>query len=75
MLTLLNSNWSIGGLNLGHLWTEVSRMRRVGEEILRAWDEGAIRPEIIAEISFDDAAEAHRMLAERRNLGKVVLLP
>ena len=75
MMTLLGNNWSIGGLNLGHLWTEGSRMRRVGEDILRAWDEGAIRPEIAAEIPFDNAAEAHRMLGERRNLGKVVLLP
>ena len=75
MMTLLGNNWSIGGLNLGHLWTEGSRMRRVGDDILRAWDEGAVRPEIAAEISFDNAAEAHRMLAERRNLGKVVLIP
>ena len=75
MLTLLHNNWSIGGLNLGHLWIEISRLRRVGEDVLRAWAEGAIRPEIAAEISFDNVAEAHRMLGERRNLGKVVLLP
>ena len=75
MLTLVDNNWAIGGLNLGHLWTEVSRLRRVGEDVLRAWDEGAIRPEIAAEISFENAADAHRMLGERRNLGKVVLIP
>ena len=50
-------------------------MRRVGEDILRAWDEGAIRPEIAAEVPFSNAAEAHRMLGERRNLGKVLLIP
>jgi NADPH:quinone reductase-like Zn-dependent oxidoreductase len=75
MLTLLGNNWSVGGLNLGKLWTEASRMRRVGEDLLSAWGEGAIRPEIAAEIPFSDAAESHRMLIERRNLGKVVLIP
>jgi NADPH:quinone reductase-like Zn-dependent oxidoreductase len=75
LLSLLSNNWSIGGLNLGHLWTELGRLRRVGEDVLRAWEEGAIRPEIAATYPFEEAAEAHRMLGERRNLGKVVLVP
>jgi len=74
-LKLLSNNWSIGGLNLGHLWTETARLRRVGEELLQAWEDGAIQPEIAAEFSFDEAPQAHRMLGERRNLGKVLLCP
>jgi NADPH:quinone reductase-like Zn-dependent oxidoreductase len=27
------------------------------------------------EVPFDDAAEAHRIITERRNIGKVVLVP
>jgi NADPH:quinone reductase-like Zn-dependent oxidoreductase len=75
VLKLLSNNWSIGGLNLGHLWTELKRLRRIGLDVLRAWEEGAVRPEIAAEFSFEEAAEAHRMLGERRNLGKVLLVP
>ena len=69
------NNWAVGGLNLGNLWSEVSRLHRVSEEVLAAWDEGHIQPEIAAEIPFENAPEAHRMLAERRNLGKVLLIP
>lgn len=75
MLRLLSNNWSIGGLNLGHLWTETMRMRRIGEAVLHAWNDGAIVPEIAATFPFEQAAEAHRMLGERRNLGKVLLAP
>ena len=75
MVALLTNNWNIGGLNLARLWPEIVRLRSVGAEILRLWDEGAIRPEIAAEIPFSEAPEAHRLLTERRNLGKVLLIP
>ncbi len=38
-------------------------------------DRGVIKPVIAAEVPFAEAAEAHRMLSERRNVGKVVLVP
>jgi NADPH:quinone reductase-like Zn-dependent oxidoreductase len=38
-------------------------------------DEGVIRPVVAASFPFDRAAEAHQMLTERRNVGKVVLVP
>ena len=75
MLSLLNNNWAIGGLNLGHLWSEVDRLRDVGEAVLAGWESGDLRPVIAAEVPFDEPAEAHRLLQERRNLGKVVLVP
>ncbi len=72
-LTLLNRNWSIAGLNLGHLWSEIDRLRDVGDAIITGWTRGDLRPVIAAEIPFEEAGEAHRMLEERRNLGKVIL--
>jgi synaptic vesicle membrane protein VAT-1 len=74
-LTLLNRNWSISGLNLGHLWGEIDRLRGVGESILTHWRDGHIRPVIAAQFPFKDAADAHRMLEDRKNLGKVLLVP
>ena len=72
-VTLLNSNWMVGGLNLGHLWSEIDRLRGVGEAVLDGWSRGALRPVIHARVPFDDPAESHRLLQERENLGKVVL--
>ncbi len=72
-LKLLSRNWSVAGLNLGHLWSEVGRLRIIGEELIAAWENGSISPLIAAEIDFGNVAEAHRMLEERRNIGKVVL--
>jgi NADPH:quinone reductase-like Zn-dependent oxidoreductase len=75
MVALLTNNWSIGGLNLARLWPEIGRLRSVGSEVLRLWDEGVVQPEIQAELPFSDASEAHRLLGERRNIGKVILVP
>lgn len=72
-LSLLNNNHAVAGLNLGHLWSEIDRLRDVGTTILEAWRDGAVAPVIAAEVPFDEPAEAHRLLEERRNLGKVVL--
>ncbi len=72
-LTLLNRNWSVAGLNLGHLWSEIDRLRDVGDAIITGWARGDLRPVIAAEVPFEEAGEAHRMLEERKNLGKVVL--
>lgn len=75
MLTLLNNNWAIGGLNLGHLWSEVDRLRKVGEAVLAGWQSGDLSPVIAAEVPFVEPGEAHRILQERENIGKVVLVP
>jgi NADPH:quinone reductase-like Zn-dependent oxidoreductase len=38
-------------------------------------DDGTIEPVVAEAFPFDRAPEAHRMIAERRNVGKVVLVP
>lgn len=73
-LSLLNNNHAVAGLNLGHLWSEIDRLREVGTTILDSWRDGTVAPVIAAEVAFDEPAEAHRLLEERRNLGKVVLV-
>jgi NADPH:quinone reductase-like Zn-dependent oxidoreductase len=39
------------------------------------WSSGAIRPIVGAELPLGQAADAHRLIEERRHAGKVVLLP
>jgi NADPH:quinone reductase-like Zn-dependent oxidoreductase len=41
-------------------------------EAIRA---GVVFPIVHAAVPFDNAAEAHRILAARENVGKVVLVP
>ncbi len=37
--------------------------------------DGTVDPVVAAAVPFDQAADAHRLIAERRNVGKVVLIP
>lgn len=73
-LSLLNHNRSIGGLNLGRLWGEIDRLRGVACMVIDAWSNGEVSPVVWAEVPFDSAAEAHRILEERRNVGKVIIV-
>jgi NADPH:quinone reductase-like Zn-dependent oxidoreductase len=38
-------------------------------------DGGEIEPVVAADFPFERAADAHRFIHERRNIGKVVLVP
>ncbi len=38
-------------------------------------DDGTVDPVVAEAFPFARAADAHRMIAERRNVGKVVLVP
>ena len=45
------------------------------EPLLPALLGGELNPVVAATFSFEQASVAHRYLAERRNIGKVVLVP
>jgi len=72
---LLNRNRGVFGLNLGHLWHEPERIALWMRDIVRGVDEGWIRPYVDRAFSFDQVGEAHSYLEERKNTGKVVLVP
>jgi NADPH:quinone reductase-like Zn-dependent oxidoreductase len=74
-LRLINANKGIFGVNLGHLWREGEKLRGWMEEILEGVEEGWVRPHVDKAFKFEQAAEAHRYIEERRNIGKVVLAP
>jgi NADPH2:quinone reductase len=50
-------------------------VRESAAELLALWTEGAIRPVVGAEFPLEQASEAHRLIEERRHVGKVVLVP
>ncbi len=74
-VNLINENKGVLGVNLGHLWNEGERLAGWLEELLELWERGELRPHVHAAVPFAEAAEAHRILHDRENLGKVVLVP
>jgi NADPH:quinone reductase-like Zn-dependent oxidoreductase len=38
-------------------------------------DDGTIKPVVAGEFSLEETGSAHRMISERRNVGKVILIP
>lgn len=74
-IALINENKGIFGVNMGHMWDEHARMTAWLRELCELWRVGKLRPVVHAAIPFDRAAEAHQILHDRKNLGKLVLVP
>lgn len=72
---LLNKNRGVFGLNLGHMWHEPEKVAVWMRDILRGVEEGWVNPYVDRSFSFEEAGAAHRFLEERKNIGKVVLVP
>src|SRR5882672_3342678 len=72
---LLNKNRGVFGLNLGHMWHEPEKVATWMQAILAGVSEGWVRPYVDKAFSFAQAGEAHSYLEERKNIGKVVLVP
>jgi len=73
--SLMNRNQTISGVNLGHLWDRGDLLREELTALLDLWGTGAVRPRVDGVYPFEEAAAAHRRIGERRNVGKVVLVP
>ncbi|HZI62343.1 MAG TPA: medium chain dehydrogenase/reductase family protein [Pyrinomonadaceae bacterium] len=72
---LLNKNRGVFGLNLGHMWHEPEKVAVWMRDILRGVEEGWVNPYVDRAFPFEEAGAAHRFLEERKNIGKVVLVP
>lgn len=72
---LLNQNRGVFGLNLLSWWDRDGSIGRITAPLLADIEAGRLEPLVGASFPFARAADAHRYLAERRNVGKVVLTP
>jgi NADPH:quinone reductase-like Zn-dependent oxidoreductase len=72
---LINHNVGVVGVNMGRLWHEGDRVAGWLRELFDLWEAGHLRPVVHATVPFDTPGEAHRILHDRENLGKVVLVP
>ena len=73
---LVGRNVSVQGFYLGRLMRlEPELVRAAAVEVLDLWRSGAVRPVVGATFPLERAADAHRLIDERKHVGKVVLVP
>jgi NADPH:quinone reductase-like Zn-dependent oxidoreductase len=75
MVKQMSESKAVIGLNMLSLWKDRGTLRPWIEPLQAMIEDGTIQPVVAGEFSFERAGEAHRMITERRNVGKVVLVP
>jgi NADPH:quinone reductase-like Zn-dependent oxidoreductase len=74
-LTMMDKNRSVAGVNIGHLWDEMDLLTDEMRALIELYQKGSIRPHIDLVVPFEKAADAHRRIQSRQNIGKVILVP
>jgi NADPH:quinone reductase-like Zn-dependent oxidoreductase len=74
-LLLMNENKGVFGLNMLSWWDREGNLDRLTEPLLADLEAGRLEPVVAQAFPFDRAGEAHEFIAQRRNVGKVVLFP
>lgn len=74
-LSLMNANKGVFGVNQGHMWGEIDRLRGWLDQVLGLYEKGAIKPKIARVFTFGEAAAAHHFIQDHKNIGKVLLTP
>ncbi len=74
-LKVINENKGVMGLNMGRMWDETERLTGFLRKIIGLWQEGVVRPRVHAALPFSKAGEAHQLIHDRKNLGKILLVP
>lgn len=74
-IKLMNDNRAVMGLNLLHWWDEAGSLSQMTDPLVELMERDVIRPVVAESFPFERAAEAHRFIQDRRNVGKVVLTP
>lgn len=74
-IRLMNDNKSVAGVNLGRMWDMADRTEGWVADLLELAGSGKIAPRIDSVLPFSRAGEAHQRLEDRRNIGKVIIVP
>ncbi len=72
---IMNENKGVFGLNMLSWWDREGNLDRMLDPLRAGVETGQLRPVVAEAFPFDQAADAHRFIAERKNVGKVVLVP
>jgi NADPH:quinone reductase-like Zn-dependent oxidoreductase len=74
-LAVMNENKGVFGLNMLSWWDREGSLDRVTEPLMAELESGRLEPVVAESFPFERAGEAHEFIAQRRNVGKVVLFP
>ncbi|BBX11209.1 MULTISPECIES: zinc-binding dehydrogenase [Mycobacteriaceae] len=75
LLTQMEQSKTVIGLNMLRLWDDRGTLEPWIAPLSQALADGTAAPIVHAAVPFANAPEAHRILAARENVGKVVLVP
>jgi len=74
-MSLMDQNRAVAGVNVGHLWREVDMLTGEMSALLELYRAGKVKPTVDSVFKFADVSAAHRRMHERKNVGKIVLVP
>lgn len=74
-LQMMNENKGVFGLNMLAWWDQEGSLERLTEPLIEKLAAGELKPVVAEAFPFERAGDAHRFIGERRNIGKVVLVP
>jgi synaptic vesicle membrane protein VAT-1 len=72
-MSLINRNRGVFGLHAGHLWDERAKLAPLMEMLIAEFQAGRLQPIVAKTFPLEKAADAHRFIQSRGNIGKVVL--
>lgn len=73
---LVGRNVGVQGFYLGRLMARrPDVVSQAAAELLELWAAGSVKPVVGAEFPLAEAGDAHRLIEDRKHVGKVVLLP
>jgi synaptic vesicle membrane protein VAT-1 len=72
-MSLINRNRGVFGLHIGHLWDERRQLAPLMEMLISELRAGRLKPIVARTFPLERAADAHRFIQSRQNIGKVVL--
>jgi NADPH:quinone reductase-like Zn-dependent oxidoreductase len=75
LIKQMSESKAVIGLNMLSLWKDRGTLQPWIEPMLEMLRDGTVKPVVAGAFSFEEAGAAQNMITERRNVGKVVLVP
>jgi NADPH:quinone reductase-like Zn-dependent oxidoreductase len=75
LIKQMSESKAVIGLNMLSLWKDRGTLEPWIQPLREMLDDGTIKPVVAEAFSFENTGAAQNMITERRNVGKVVLVP
>jgi NADPH:quinone reductase-like Zn-dependent oxidoreductase len=72
-MSMINRNRGVFGLHIGHLWDERRQLASMMDMLISELAAGRLTPVVARTFPLERAADAHRFIQSRANIGKVIL--